>query len=157
MCKKNVRFFYRFCLPSLVLACLLTVFGCSNSVETMMEDYNSAFSVVPVTTTSDSHTEYSVDNVVANAMLLPEYPVKYRTTLNLAAPTGAASYLWEVEVSENAAGLEEGTVYTLSNGRVLVLYIKDSILKQWAHYKLTLTVVKTNGEILKDTAMLYVY
>ncbi len=119
----------------------------------MIDDYNGHFTV-------DSEEDaYSVDNVIAESMLANQYPVPYRTTLCLSAPTGGTKYSWIAVISENAAGIDEGTSYTLYVGddRNLILYIPNSVLKQWAHYELTLTVQKPDGGYLQDTAKLYIY
>lgn len=117
----------------------------------MIEDYNEGF------VSEKKEVAYTVDNVVAEEILAPQYPVPYRTTLSLSAPAGGSYYSWDVIVGENANDIEEGTSLHLGNDRVLLMYIPDSILKQWTHYELTVTVQKSDSSYLKDTAKLYIY
>ncbi|MCR4822459.1 MAG: hypothetical protein K5873_06255 [Treponema sp.] len=136
---------------------LLSIFGtillssCADDLDTMIEDYNEGFA------SENKEVLYTVDNVVADEMLATQYPVPYRTTLCLSAPSGGASYSWDVVVGENACDISENTAYNLGHNRVLEVFIPDSMLKQWAHYELTLTVQKVDGNYLKDTAKLYIY
>ena len=116
----------------------------------MIVDYNGHYVV-------DTKSSYNVDTVSSEEMLRPSYAVSYLTTLCLSAPEGGASYNWTVEVCENANGIPEGTVYTVGETKNLILYLRDSSVKRWGSYKLILTIEKTNSEILKDTAWLYVY
>ncbi len=135
----------------LTILIISLIFGCSNDLDSMIEDYNQGFY------SEDEEVAYTVDNVVADEMLANQYPVPYRTTLCLSAPTGGSVYSWDAVIGENACGIDEDTSYNLGKSRLLVLYIPDSDLKQWAHYELTLTVQKPDGSYLKDTAKLYIY
>ena len=109
----------------------------------MVENYNSNFGLHTNDESDDSVVEYTVDNTVADAMLRPTYPIKYLTTLCLTAPSGGANYKWEIEVGENANGMEEGNIYTIGTNRTLTVYIKESpYILRWGSYKLTLTVQK---------------
>ncbi len=117
----------------------------------MIEDYNEGF------VSETKEVAYTVDNVVAEDILATDYPMPYRTTLCLTAPIGGANYSWDVVIGENKCNIEEGTAYNLSHVRTLELYVPNSVLKQWAHYELTLTVQKVDGSYIKDTAKLYIY
>ena len=117
----------------------------------MITDYNGLFTVEANTDT------YTVDDVFAEDMLRPSYAVSYATTLCLVAPEGGSSYDWTVEVYENADEEEAGTQYTLGGERILRAYLKNTLVKRWGSYRLTLTVTRKDGELMKDTAWLYVY
>ncbi|MBP3741694.1 MAG: hypothetical protein J6J00_01785 [Treponema sp.] len=125
--------------------------SCSMDMDYMIKDYNSLFTV-------ESDTiEYTIENVPSDKMLGEKYAVSYFTTLCLAAPSGGVSYKWTAEVQENANNLEEGEVLNLASTRALSLYLRTSSIERWGAYKLTLYVTTSSGEILSDSAMLYVY
>ena len=125
--------------------------SCSMDMDYMIKDYNSLFTV------EEDTIEYSIENVTADKMLGEKYAVSYFTTLCLVAPSGGASYRWQAEVSENANDLEEGTVFELGASQALTLYLRTSSIERWGAYKLTLSVTTLSGEIMQDTALLYVY
>ena len=141
----------RFAYAIAVLCTLFLCSGCANNMGTMLTDYNGGFTVQ-----ADTET-YTVDDVYAEEMLRPSYAVSYLTTLCLVAPEGGATYDWTVEVYENADEDEKGTTFILGGERILRCYLKTSSVKRWGSYKLTLTVTKKDGELMKDTAWLYVY
>ena len=141
----------RFAFALVVLCSLLLLCACTNNIDTMINDYNGLFSIE-----EDTYT-YTVDNVLAEDMLRPSYPVSYLTTLCLVAPAGGAIYTWTAEVYENANKDTKGESYTLGGDRVLSCYLKNSKISRWGTYKLTLTVQLKDGELMKDTAWLYVY
>lgn len=134
-----------------VFGSTLYLCGCSDSLETMLDDYNGNFKTATV------QTSYTINDVNPKDMLRPYYAVSFVTTLCLTAPSGGVNYTWTAEVCENANNIVEGTEYVLGSGRVLDLYLRTSALKRWGTYKLTLTITTGSGEILKDTANLYVY
>ena len=135
-----------------LLAFFSVVVTSCTDVNSMVDDYNGLFTV------ASDNEQYTVDNISADEMLGEKYAVSYYTTLCLAAPSGGAGYSWIAEVKENAnEDIEKGTTYTLGLEQTLSVYLLDSELSRWGSYKLTLSVTKINGEILKDTAMLYVY
>ena len=142
----NKRLVYALFFNSLLYLC-----GCSNSIETMLDDYNSNFKTATI------QTSYTLANVSPKDMLRPYYAVSFVNTLCLTAPTGGVNYTWTAKVGENANNIVEGTEYVLGSGRVLDLYIKTSALKRWSSYELTLTITTNSGEIIQDTAALYVY
>ena len=127
------------------------IIGCKDDMDSMIEDYNEGF------VSEKKEVSYTVDNVVAEEMLAGEYPVPYRTTLCLSAPTGGINYSWDAVIGDNALDIKEKTSYNVGKSRLLELFIPDSVLKQWAHYELTLTVQKQDGSYLVDTAKLYIY
>lgn len=138
-------------LATAFLYAVLSLCGCSNSIDTLIEDYNSNFKVATV------QQSYTLDDVIAEDILRPYYAVSYTTTLCLTAPTGGVNYTWTAEVDENANDIPVGKQYILGANRVLSLYIRNSNIKRWGTYKLTVSITRTSGEIIKDTAWLYVY
>ena len=148
----KLRTFVRAALYCTAVLTMPLFHSCTN-VDSIMDDYNSNFGVK----NSGSNAEvYTVENVAAESMLRPYYAVSYLTTLCLTAPLGK-SYMWRVEVGDNAAGLTPGTKYTLGTDRYLNIYLLKSELKRWGSYKLTLSVRKNNGDYKEDTAWIYVY
>ena len=141
----------RFAFTVVVLCSLGLLCACTNNMDTMMTDYNGLFTVEADT------QSYTVDDVYAEDMLRPSYAVSYLTTLCLVAPDGGATYDWTVEVYENADEQEQGTTFTLWGERILRYYLRNSPVKRWGSYKLTLTVSRKDGELMKDTAWLHVY
>lgn len=127
--------------------------SCTNNIDTMVDDYNGLFTV------DTQEPEYTIDNISADKMLGEKYAVSYFTTLCLLAPYGGAGYSWTAEVAENAESneLEEGTVLNLGSTQALTLYLRTSSIERWGAYKLTLSVTTVSGEIMQDTAWLYVY
>lgn len=143
--------FKRFAFAALVTCSLTLLSACVHNMDTMIADYNGGFTV------ETSNDNYNVESVYAEEMLRPSYAVSYLTTLCLVAPEGGASYDWTVEVYENADEQEKGTKFIIGGERILRLYLRNSSIKRWGSYKLTLTVTKKDGELMKDTAWLYVY
>lgn len=140
----------RFTFTLLVICTLFMLSSCDN-MGTMIDDYNGLFTVE-----EDTYT-YTVDDVLAEDMLRPSYAVSYLTTLCLVAPAGGAIYTWTAEVFENANEDEKGTSFIVGGDRVLSCYLKNSRISRWGTYKLTLSVQLNSGELMKDTAWLYVY
>lgn len=160
MSKKDLRFIRKLfatqkrrgiCTAVLALIICMLHCACTNNVNSMIEDYNGHFLV------ETENNTYSVDNVYAEQMLRPSYAVSYLTTICLVAPEGGASYDWTVEVYENADKDKQGTTFLLGGERILRCYLRNSPVKRWGSYKITLTVTKKGGELMKDTAWLYVY
>lgn len=150
MYKKSLCAF--FAKIGLISTCMLLC-ACSTDVYTMIDDYNENFTVA----NTESVTA-TVDNVVAEEILLPRYFVDFhKDTLSLSAPAGGVNYTWMAEVVENANNDPKGTQYLLSSKIYLDLCVKDSSLKRWGKYELTISIKTNSGEILKDTAELIVY
>ncbi len=143
--------FKRFAFAVITACCLIMLSACTNNMETIMDDYNGLFTV------EASAETYTVDNVYAEDMLRASYAASYLTTLCLVAPEGGAVYTWTAEVYENASEQEAGTTFTIGGERALTCYLKDSQIERWGTYKLTLVVQLKSGELMKDTAWLYVY
>lgn len=157
----------RFVVISLLL---LLVIGCSNSVQTMLDDYNSNFTV---THAVDNGTQPSPGdaNFVASDMLFPIYYVSSVDTLNLAAPYNCRSYSWVLTDPEEAydpdVGPTEIDLVMFNNtdrvSRTFVTYIQESlekgILEIGKTYKLTLTVTEKNEEAKSytDIAAVVIY
>ncbi len=144
----------RFAFTLMVICSLFILSSCVHNVSTMITDYNGLFSVeTPVNT-------YDIQNEDFNPkdMLLPEYNVHYTTTLCLVGPAGGTSYLWTatlVECSDEEA--EIGEVVELGSTKSLAVYLKDTDIRRWAEYTLTLTVGGANNTEFTDTAELNVY
>ena len=162
MCKKHTRFLQSFlalkktrpiCIATLAVSVCMLMCACTNNVGSMIEDYNGHFVV------GTGEPDYTVDKISASQMLGEKYAVSYYTTLCLLAPYGGVGYSWTAEVAENAESneLEKGTVLKLASTQALTLYLRGSSIERWGAYKLTLSVTTVSGEIMQDTAWLYVY
>ncbi|MBQ7752225.1 MAG: hypothetical protein IJR80_01030 [Treponema sp.] len=149
---------------------LLLVIGCENSVQTMLDDYNSNFTVTHAVEDGSKPSPGDSD-FVASEMLYPIYYVSSDDTLNLAAPYNCRSYRWVLtDPTENydpAIGPTEIDL-VMFNGtdkvsRTFVAYMPDSItagiLEIGKTYKLTLTVTEKNEEAKSytDIAAVVVY
>ncbi|MCR4952614.1 MAG: hypothetical protein K6A43_00945 [Treponema sp.] len=162
MCKKHVRFLHSFlalkktrpiCVAAIAVFVCMLLCACANNVDSMIEDYNGHF-VVEVEDTFNVQNE----NFNPKYMLLSEYGVHYTTTLCLSAPSGGVGYEWKVTLVEAAD--EEAIVgeeIILGNSRFLTIYLRDSNVRRWAQYTLTLTVLGANNTEFVDTAELNVY
>ena len=143
---------------------LLLVIGCSNSVQTMLDDYNSNFTVTH--NVDDGSAPVPGDkNFVASDMLFTEYYIASDDTLNLSAPLRCNSYSWVVTNPEEIVldggdptpinvGMFGGTN---ANSREFITYIPESGLEVGKTYRLTLTVVGADGKTYTDTAGLVIY
>lgn len=149
---------------------LLLVIGCSNSVQTMLDDYNSNFTI---THAVDDGTQPSPGDpdFVASDMLFPIYYVSSVDTLNLAAPYNCRSYTWVLtdpeEAYDPAVGPTEIDLVMFNDtdrvSRTFVAYIPESldkgVLEIGKTYKLTLTVTEKNEEAKSytDIAAVVIY
>ncbi len=141
----------RFAFAFAVICTFFMFSSCVHNMDTMIADYNGCFAIeTPV-------NGYTVDDIPAELMLKDSYVVSYLSSLCLTAPSGGIAYSWIAEVYENSANEEEGTLYNLGGNQELVVYMRTSDIKRWGTYKLTLTVTKSSGEMVKDTAWLHVY
>lgn len=143
---------------------LLLVIGCSNSIQTMLDDYNSNFSVTHAQEEDRPPSPGEADFVAAN-MLYAEYYIASDDTLNLSAPIKCNSYTWVVTNPEEIVP-EGGTATpipvemfagTNQNSREFITYIPDSGLEVGKTYRLTLTVVGSDGKTYTDSAGLVIY
>lgn len=151
-------------LIALTLLAFLVI-GCSNSVQTMLEDYNSNFTVTHEYTGGWDSPSPGDEDFVASQMLYPTYYVSDDEALNLFAPTKCNSYSWVMtdpdELYDKAVGPTKLMVVTYNGtstvSREFVIYIPDNIeggiLQTGKTYKLTLTV---NG-IYSDSAEIVIY
>lgn len=144
---------------------LLLVIGCDNSVQTMLDDYNSNFTVTHAVDDGKSPIPGDVD-FVASEMLFEEYYVASDDTLNLSAPFKCDSYTWVVTDPEEkvpAGGTPTEINVVMFEGRdkvsrEFVTYIPESGLEVGKTYRITLTVVGTaDRKTYTDTAGLVIY
>lgn len=144
---------------------LLLVIGCENSVQTMLDDYNSNFTVTHAVDDGSAPVPGDPD-FVAEDMLFTEYYIASDDTLNLCAPLKCNSYRWVVtdpdeNVPEGSSPTEIDVVMFEDRDKVsreFITYIPNSGLVAGKTYKLTLTVVGTaDRKTYTDTAGLVVY
>ena len=117
---------------------LLLVIGCSNSVQTMLDDYNSNFTVTHAVD-DGSQPSPGDANFVASDMLFPIYYVSSVDTLNLAAPYNCRSYSWVLTDPEEAydpdVGPTEIDLVMFNNtdrvSRTFVTYIQERNSGNW--------------------------
>lgn len=163
------------------LLLLLLVIGCSNSIQTMLDDYNSNFSVTHDIVSDDSPSP-GEDGFDESEMLYDIYYVSDVNVLNLAAPKNCDTYIWTVRDPEkkyDETNPRDGLrVYMFDEGsmesRMFVTYIKEAVsppleqdslgvkydaLEVGKTYQITLTVTKkgVGKGTFTDTAALVVY
>jgi hypothetical protein len=132
--------------------------GCKNNIQTMLDDYNSSFSILPE---KPLPSPGDID-FVASEMLYSEYYVASDDTLNISGPYNCNSYLWVVTKPDSTTDKDEVVninlydSYTL-NEREFVTYIPDSGLEVGKTYRLTLTVTDKEGNEYKDSCGLVIY
>ena len=133
MKKVNCRF------PVLLFLLGMIFTGCSDSINTMLEEYNGNFTVVD--------TEYSAPcpgdpDFDESKMLFEEYYVASDETLTLAAPKKCNAYLWTMYDPDNS--YNEVTPKLFKGGtnrtRTYSMYMEESGLEYGKTYKLLLAV-----------------
>lgn len=133
MKKVNCRF------PVLLFLLGIIFTGCSDSINTMLEEYNGNFTVVDTEYTSPCPGDEDFDE---SKMLFEEYVVSYTDTLTLAAPKRCNSYRWHIYDPEN--GYQEITPKLFNGGtnthRIYSMYIEESGLECGKTYRLLLAV-----------------
>lgn len=145
----------RFPLMLFLLGIIFT--GCSDSINTMLEEYNGNFTVEITEYTAPCPGDTDFDE--AN-MLFDEYIVASDDTLTLAAPKKCNIYKWILQ--DPASNNEEVTPVLFGGGsnneRIYSIYIGESGLKSGKTYRLLLAVY---GEATKqwhyDVAAIVVY
>lgn len=153
-------------LNLLLVVFLLVAFAvfdsCSNNIGTILDDYNSKFTIVELDVSSPSPGD---DDFVESEMLFNEYYVSSEDTLNLAAPYNCNSYRWVLidpeQVYDEQVGPTEIDVVMFGDkdrvSREFVTYIPDSGLKIGKTYKLTLYVTDKGGNEYKDACGIIIY
>lgn len=142
----------------LIMILLLMCAGCKNSIDSMLDDYNSNFTIdtsIYETTPSPGDEDF-----IESGMLLDTYCVGSNETINLAAPYKCDSYSWVVTDpldanNEVTVKFFDGSM--ICNSRLFVTYIPESGLKAGRTYKLTLTVTDKEGNAYKDFCELVIY
>ena len=158
-----------FKLKKFVLFIIFSFFfaSCSNSIDSIISDYNSDFDTEVTVKKSTSSLSPGDDGFCADDMLKETYFVSSTATLNLYAPKNCASYKWKLLQIEQVTELnltysvERAVSYSLSNGsteasRAFILYIPTSGLERGT-YKLTLTVTDKEGDEYSDNCRIVVY
>ena len=150
----------------LILSLLLSsfFFSCTESIDSLTEDYNSAFdnTTAPSEDIKNSESKFpnseSINDVNFNSsnMLSGIYTIRYYTTLCLIAPYGAELYEWTVTPVSECANKEEPQSFSLSKKQQLNLYVPNTALTVLKEYTLTLTVYAGDGSIYTDTATLWI-
>lgn len=141
--------------------------SCSDSIDSIISDYNSDFDTEVTVKKSTSALSPGDDGFCADDMLKETYFVSSTATLNLYAPKNCASYKWKLLQIEQVTELnltysvERAVSYSLSNGsteasRAFILYIPTSGL-EIGTYKLTLTVTDKEGDEYRDNCRIVVY
>ncbi len=163
----------KFCkLKKFVLVLFFSFLGglfssCSNSIDSLVSDYNSDFDTDVTVTKSSSALSPGDDGFSADNMLKETYFVNSTATLNLYAPVNCSTYKWKLLQIEQVTELnltysvERAVSYSLSNGssetsRAFILYIPTSGLEAGT-YKLTLTVTDKEGNEYSDNCRIVVY
>ena len=147
------------------LLLLTLVIGCSNSIQTMLDDYNSNFAITHAVDDGSQPIPGDKDFVAAD-MLFTEYYVASDDTLNLSAPHKCDSYTWVVTDPEEY--VPEGSSPTPIDvvmfegrdkvSREFITYIPESGLEVGKTYQITLTIVGTlDKKTYTDTAGLVIY
>lgn len=137
---------------------LLLIAGCSNDINTMLDNYNENYTVVEAESTKAPVPGDA--NFDPSTMLQETYCVASDETVNLAAPYKCNSYKWVVtDPSENG---KEVTVLYFDGlyectQRLFVTYIPESGLKAGNTYVITLTVTDKEGAAYTDTCELVIY
>lgn len=163
---------FRFLKTAVFIFLTISCFSCSNSLESMLNDYNDHFTPVIVREPDVSTLTPLDPGFNPKMMLLDKYIVSDQSTLNLCAPPGCNSYKWEIQDPETK-GAASVAVKTMdgTNGRTqrLVIYLKDSRVKNpgpdygsnglegGKTYRLCLSAFGDDGREFYDYATLAVY
>lgn len=148
-------------LPLLVvlLAGAIGTTGCTNTVDTMMDDYNSNFTAV--SSGSGSVLCPGDSGFDEEAMLRDEYYLGQDCSLNLLGPPNCDSWSWEVRdpVTDVAIATKQMNL-SYAQYKVITptftLYGPDCGLENGKSYKLILEV-KLGGRKYRDIATLVTY
>lgn len=137
----------------LILICTVFISSCANNMDSIMSDYNDNYVYV---------TEVTPDPVPGDAdfyeedMLLLNYTVDMKSTLNLIAPDKCSSYSWKLyKVDDNGKETEE-VVFTGNNAlstasqRYFIMYIPDERNITAGTYKMVLKVTGNDKKNYSD-------
>ena len=133
MKKVNCRF------PVMLFLLGMIFTGCSDSIDTMLEEYNGNFTVETTEYVSPCPGDSDFDE---SKMLFDEYIVAYTDTLTLAAPKKCNAYRWHLYDPDesykevNPALFNGGT----NTQRIYSMYMEESGLKAGKTYRLLLAV-----------------
>lgn len=142
--------------PLILLVVLILAGGCKNSVNSMIDDYNSKYTINYLDPDGPQPGEgrfYEQD------MLLDRYFICENETLNLCAPKQCNSYQWELTdpnrrtEDKNFAHLTKNSSYTSQR---FVLYVPDSGIST-GYYNLRLYVTDKEGHRFTDSCILVIY
>lgn len=144
--------FLRFFCVILVFVPGILSFSCSNSIDHMLEDYNSNFvhKVVEEKTLEPGDLGYNPDN-----MLLPEYFVALNASLNIPASDRGRDFTWTMTKLNKSNGIRK-TVFK-SKMKNFVLQVSDHDEIEEGTYCLTLELTIASGELFMDEAFVFVY
>lgn len=141
-----------FCALTAIFALCMTIFGCSNSVDDMVEEYNGNFKVkisekaLPNVNSSDfSQTE-----------LIPyeTYIIETNCNLKIYAPAGGKTYAWKMECKT-----DKNQILSFKNNsteeRAFEIYVEAGS-DLYKPYILSVEVVNQNDVLLKDFAEVWI-
>ena len=134
--------------------------SCSQTVDSMTEDYNSVFTLTNSSQASQSENPknpsiHDADFNQAN-MLTGPYTVRTYSTLCLIAPSDAERYEWTVLPLQGNGLSKDSASVTICKNQQLNLYLSESSLPVWTEYALTLTAYAGDGSKYTDTATLWI-
>lgn len=142
--------------------------SCNDSVDDMLDDYNSKFSNLDLYD-SGASPEYELqpgdEGFDQSKMLQRVYNIDDRSLLQLGAPYACLSYEWKIqdknkqEVSFKiyANGITSSNEITSWTGRTFDLYIPESELLTGTSYKLFLSVRGKDGKLYTCNSTLDIY
>ena len=147
-----------------VLAAFGIIGSCSNSIDSMIDNYNDLFAKPTPQEEQDTRIPGPGDeDFVESEMLALYYALDIREKLYLAGPPRASTYVWTIEpiIMEGEAGYigrdVEYTKYEIANSRYYTMTIDScSIFERGRSYKLSLTVTDHLGNLYSDEAVLTV-
>lgn len=151
MKKVNCRF------PTLLFLLGMIFTGCSDSINTMLEEYNDNFEkkVSWYSEPQPGDPDFNERN-----MLFDEYGVTSEDTLNLSAPGNCNEYTWTMEDPDEDYAVVTVNHYGVSNNKSkdYAVYIPTSGLKCGKTYRLHLWVRgKTDNKEYNDWAAIIIY
>lgn len=135
----------RACIAIVIFSSLAA--GCSNSLQSMITDYNTNFTSVAKVTESPAPGESGFD---ASGMLAGMYEVSCKSVLSIPGPAGAAGYAWKAYQKQDGSDAAQ-----LGTARQLNVYLPDSGIGAGV-FNISLTVTDGAGKEYTDTALLWV-
>lgn len=165
------RFAFAFSFFALFSFFLIPFSSCSNSIDDLVESYNSKYQQGMGGYDSASGIAPGEEGFAAEKMLASKYFIRSDGTLNLYAPPRCESYKWSLSKIETETKIgvfgnpvdvkvEKEVSLSLSNAstssRGFVLYVPTSSV-EIGTYKLSLTVTDKEGTEYTDSCVLVVY